>query len=122
MKREVRVFIEGQQLDLFNDETIEVNSSVQNIADISKTSTDFSQAFTIPATPRNNAIFQHFYQSDVDGTYNYQERKDGYIEIDMTTFRRGRIQLEKSNIKNGQVENYTSTFYGQLTSLKDLFV
>jgi hypothetical protein len=121
MKREVRVFIEGQQLDLFNDETIEVNSSVQNIADISKTSTDFSQAFTIPATPRNNAIFQHFYQSDVDGTYNYQERKDGYIEIDMTTFRRGRIQLEKSNIKNGQVENYTITFYGQLTSLKDLF-
>jgi hypothetical protein len=121
MKREVRVFIEGQQLDLFNDETIEVNSSVQNIADISKTSTDFSQAFTIPATPRNNAIFQHFYQSDVDGTYNFQERKDGYIEIDMTTFRSGRIQLEKSNIKNGQVENYTITFYGQLTSLKDLF-
>jgi hypothetical protein len=121
MKREVRVFIEGQQLDLFNDENIEVNSSVQNIADISKTSTDFSQAFTIPATPRNNAIFQHFYQSDVDGTYNYQERKDGYIEIDMTTFRSGRIQLEKSNIKNGQVENYTITFYGQLTSLKDIF-
>jgi len=121
MKREVRVFIEGQQLDLFNDESIEVNSSVQNIADISKTSTDFSQAFTIPATPRNNAIFQHFYQSDVDGTYNFQERKDGYIEIDMTTFRSGRIQLEKSNIKNGQVENYTITFYGQLTSLKDLF-
>ena len=121
MKREVRVFIEGQQLDLFNDENIEVNSSVQNIADISKTSTDFSQAFTIPATPRNNAIFQHFYQSDVDGTYNFQERKDGYIEIDMTTFRSGRIQLEKSNVKNGQVENYTITFYGQLTSLKDLF-
>ena len=121
MKREVRVFIEGQQIDLFNDENIEVNSSVQNIADISKTSTDFSQAFTIPATTRNNAIFQHFYQSDVDGTYNFQERKDGYIEIDMTTFRRGRIQLEKSNVKNGQVENYTITFYGELTSLKDLF-
>ena len=121
MKREVLVFIEGQQIDLFNDETIEVNSSVQNIADISKTSTDFSQAFTIPATTRNNAIFQHFYQSDVDGTYNFQERKDGYIEIDMTTFRRGRVQLEKSNVKNGQVENYTITFYGQLTSLKDLF-
>jgi hypothetical protein len=121
MKREVRIFIEGQQIDLFNDENIEVNSSVQNIADISKTSTDFSQAFTIPATTRNNAIFQHFYQSDVDGTYNFQERKDGYIELDMTTFRRGRIQLEKSNVKNGQVENYTITFYGELTSLKDIF-
>ncbi len=27
MKRQVRIFVEGRQLDLFNDETIEVNST-----------------------------------------------------------------------------------------------
>jgi len=31
MKRQVRIFVEGRQLDLFNDETIEVNSTIQNI-------------------------------------------------------------------------------------------
>ena len=31
MKRQVRIFVEGRELDLFNDETIEVNSTIQNI-------------------------------------------------------------------------------------------
>ncbi|NBW79868.1 MAG: hypothetical protein EBR27_12795, partial [Betaproteobacteria bacterium] len=31
MKRQVKVFIEGQELDLFDDEQIQVSSSVQNI-------------------------------------------------------------------------------------------
>lgn len=120
MKRQVRVFVEGQKLDLFNDENIEVTSTIQNIQDISKTFTDFSQSFTIPTSPVNNGIWEYFYENAVTGTINYQERLEGYIEIDMTFFRRGKIQMEKSQLKNGQPNAYTITFYGDVTSLKDL--
>jgi hypothetical protein len=61
MNRIVGVFIEGVQVELFNDEQINVTSSVQNISDISKVFTDFSQSFTVPASPHNNEIFEHFY-------------------------------------------------------------
>ena len=121
MKRLVKVFVEGVELELFNDETIEVTSSVQNISDISKVFTDFSQSFTVPATPYNNQIFEHFYQSDVQSSVDHNVRRDAFIEIDLTSFRRGKIQLEKSNLKNGQVESYTITFYGDILSLKDKF-
>ena len=120
MKRQVRVFVEGQQLDLFNDEVIEVTSTIQNIQDISKTFTDFSQSFTIPTSPKNNSIWEYFYENALNSSINYQERLDGYIEIDMTFFRRGKIQMEKSQLKNGQPESYTITFYGDVTTLKDL--
>ena len=120
MKRQVRIFVEGQKLDLFSDENIEVTSTIQNIQDISKTFTDFSQSFTIPTSPVNNAIWEYFYENAVTGTINYQERLNGYIEIDMTFFRRGKIQMEKSQLKNGQPNNYTITFYGEVTTLKDL--
>ena len=120
MKRQVRIFVEGRQLDLFNDETIEVNSTIQNIQDISKTFTDFSQSFTIPTSATNNAIWEYFYENALNSSINYQERLDGYIEIDMTFFRRGKIQMEKSQLKNGQPDNYTITFYGDVTTLKDL--
>jgi hypothetical protein len=120
MKRQVRIFVEGQELDLFNDETIEVTSTIQNIQDISKTFTDFSQSFTIPTSPKNNAIWQYFYENALNSTINYQERLNGYIEIDMTFFRRGKIQMEKSQLKNGQPDSYTITFYGDITTLKDL--
>ena len=119
--RSVQVYIEGQRLELFKDEQIQVNSSVQNIADISKVFTDFSQSFTVPASSHNNAIFQHFYQSDVDGTIDHNIRRRAKIEIDLTDFRRGKIQLEKANLKDGQAESYTITFYGDIRTLKDAF-
>ncbi len=86
MKRIVGLFVEGVQVELFNDEQISVNSSVQNISDISKVFTDFSQSFTVPASPHNNEIFQYFYESDLEQTIDQNLRRDAYIEIDLTFF------------------------------------
>jgi hypothetical protein len=130
MKRQVAIFIETDiaqaeleysRLELFNDEKITVSSTIQNISDISKIFTDFSQGFTIPCSPINNAIFQHFYQNDVDATIDYQNRYNAYIEVDTILFRRGKIQLEKTNLKNGKPDSYSVTFYGAGVSLKDYF-
>jgi len=119
--RQVQVYIEGLKIELFEDEQINVTSSVQNINDISKVFTDFSQSFTVPASTVNNAIFEHFYQTDVDSSIDHNIRRNALIEIDLTTFRKGKIQIEKSNVKNGQAENYQLTFYGEIRTLKDLF-
>lgn len=121
MNRKVQVYIEGQRLELFNDEQIQVTSTQQNVADISKTYTDFSQSFTIPASTHNNAILQHFYQSDVNATIDHNLRRNAFIEIDLTFFRRGKIQIEKAQLKNGQAESYTLTFYGEGKTLLDYF-
>ena len=111
----------SERLELFNDETINLTSTVQNIQDISKTFTDFSQSFTIPANDHNNRILQHFYQSDVNSLIDYNLRLDSFIEIDLTFFRRGKLQVEKANLKNGRPESYTVTFYGDGRTLKDYF-
>ena len=128
MKRIVDIYVESisgsgdyLKLELFNDEKIDINLSVQNIQDISKVYTDFTQSFTIPASANNNAIFEHFYQSDVNAINNYNVRRLAYIHIDLTPFRSGKIQLEKANIKDGKTDSYTINFYGDLISLKDKF-
>jgi len=128
MKRIVDVYVETvidsgnySKIELFNDEKIDISLSVQNVQDISKVYTHFTQSFTIPASPINNAIFEHFNQSDVDAVNNPNKRRASYIEIGLTPFRAGKLQLEKSNIKNGQVDSYTVTFYGDLLSIKDKF-
>ena len=125
--RQVQVYIEGLKIELFEDEQINVTSSVQNINDISKVFTDFSQSFTVPASTVNNQIFKHFYQSDIGDPqtpstlFDHNIRRNALIEIDLTTFRRGKIQIEKANVKNGMPENYQLTFYGEIRTLKDLF-
>ena len=119
--RKVQVYIEGQRLELFEDEQIQITSSVQNVQDIAKVFTDFSQSFTVPASEHNNQIFQHFYETDVDSTLDHQLRRNAKIEIDLVTFRTGKIQLEKANLKKGRAESYTITFYGDIRTLQDYF-
>ena len=111
----------AKRIELFDDEKISINSSVQNASDISKVYTDFSQSFTVPANDHNNAIFSHWYESSIDNGYDARQRKKAYIELDTIPFRKGNIQLEKATIKNGVPENYTITFFGSLVSLKDTF-
>ena len=131
MKRIVDIYVESisgsgdyLKLELFNDEKIELTSTIQNIQDISKVYSDFTQSFTIPASTINNSILHHFYQSDVDITnneWNFNFRIRARIEIDLVPFRTGTIMMEKANIKDGSVDSYTITFYGDLVSLKDKF-
>jgi hypothetical protein len=121
MNRAVTIYIEGQRIELFNDETINVTSSIQNVQDLSITYTDFSQGFTVPASTHNNAIFEHWYQSDVNATTDPNLRKDGFIEIDLTTFRKGKIQLDGAVVSNGKPSAYKITFFGEGVTLKDLF-
>ena len=62
----VDIYVNDYRLDLFNDEEISINLSVQNIQDISKTFTDFTQSFTVPATPINNEIFAFYGNTNIE--------------------------------------------------------
>lgn len=109
------------KVDLFKDENFELNSSVQNINDISKTFSDFSQSFTVPASDTNNRIFQHYYNSDVDGSFNPNIRVSSLIEIGSLPFRFGLIQLEDVKLKNAQPSSYTIRFFSKVVNLSDKF-
>jgi hypothetical protein len=111
----------AKRLELFKDETISITSSVQDINDISKIFTDFSQSFTVPASDHNNAIFKHWYDNSIDNGFDARLRINAFIELDTIPFRSGKIQLERAQYKNGVIDNYQLTFIGSLVSLKDKF-
>ncbi len=117
----IKIGEEYKRIEQFSDEKVSVTSSVQNFNDIGKLFTDYSQSFTIPASKINNGIFSHWYNSDVDNGFDHRTRYDAYIEIDTLFFKAGKLQIEKANKKDGYIENYQITFYGNLTQLKDKF-
>jgi hypothetical protein len=65
---QVDIYIGDYRLDLFQDEEISINLNVQNIQDISKVFTDFTQSFTIPASGINNEVLKQYYRTDVDAS------------------------------------------------------
>ena len=116
------------KLELFKDEKINVSLTSQNISDISKIYTDFSQSFTVPASIINNQILEHFYENSIDHiippntvSIDYQLKSKAYIEIDTILFRDGLLTFEKANYKNNRPYSYTLTFYGAGVNLKTKF-
>jgi len=114
------IYIEGQRVDLFGDENININSSVQNINDISRVFNDYSESFTVPATPNNNKIFKHWYNYTIDNGFDARIRHDAIIELQTLTFKKGTIRLEGATIENNKPMHYKLTFFGQLIDLKEV--
>ena len=112
---------ERYRLELFQDENISITSSIQNVNDISKVFTDYSQSFTVPATPNNNKIFKHWYENSIDDGFNANKRYDAEIEINTVPFRKGRIELQSANRDKGNITHYSLVFYGTLKSFTDKF-
>jgi len=117
----IDLYIGNEKLSIFKDESVTLNSSVANINDISKNTTDYTQSFTVPANDINNPIFKHYYDADIDNGFDARVKISGRIELDGIPFKYGKWKLEKVNVKQNKPSNYTINFTGNLFSLKSKF-
>ena len=117
----VVLYIDNQIVDFYDDEVVNLNSSVQNVRDITKIFSDFSQSFKVPASPKNNKIFKHYYNVDIVGGFDARKRTDAKLELSGLPFKDGRIELESVTMKGGKAIEYKLTFYSNLVRLSDLF-
>lgn len=109
-----------RRIDMFDDETINLTSKIQDVKDIGKVFTDFSETFTVPASRENNKVFQHWYKYEIDNGFDARTRKDAIMEMDFNPFKRGKISLENVKLRDNKPFSYTVVFYGNLINLKDL--
>jgi len=115
----VQLYIQGERVDMFEEESISISDSIQNVKDIQKVFTSFSRTFSIPASKENNKIFKHYYNSDIDNGFDARIRKKATIEVNNMPFKTGFIQLEGVDLKNNIAYKYRVTFFGDILSLKD---
>jgi len=125
MKRLVQIYVADadnvlQRLDLFKDETISVTDTIQDVRDIAKVFTEFSQSFTVPASKTNNKVFRHFYNADISDGYDSRLLHNARIEINSIPFKKGFVTLEGVDMKDNKPNAYRITFYGETVTLKDI--
>jgi hypothetical protein len=110
-----------QLIDLFDDETVELTSTIQDVRDIGKVFTDYTQTFTVPASDTNNKIFRHFYNYFITGNaYDSRKKKKAKLNLNYMPFREGKVFLNSVNMKQDKPHGYVLTFYGSTVSLKDM--
>lgn len=115
----IQLYIEGTRVDLFKDESVTITDSIQNVKDIDKIFTAFSQSFSIPASKTNNKIFQHYYNFDIVGGFDGRKKVSAIIELNNVPFKTGKVKLEGVDMKNNKPHTYRITFFGDTIELKD---
>jgi hypothetical protein len=105
---------------LFDDETISLTQSIQNVKDVAKVFTDFTKTFTIPATKDTNKLFKHYYNFDITSGFDARVKTDGLIKLNGVDFKTGKIKLEGVDLKNNKASSYRVTFFGSIVELKEV--
>jgi len=108
------------RIDLFQDETVSISQSIQNIKDPAKVFVPFTKSFTIPASKENNKLFFHYYNFDITNGYDARRKTPAKIELNNLAFKTGFISLEGVELKNNSPYAYKIVFYGETVGLKDL--
>ena len=108
------------KVDMFSDENVTLTQVIQDVRDIDKVFTDFSQTFSLPASQINNKLFQHWYNPDVDG-FDSNIQSEAIIELNYQPFKSGKIQLQEVKMKNNKPSVYKVTFFGKTVSLNNTF-
>lgn len=114
------LYIGADRLELFPDESINLNQSVQSLRDLTKVFTEFTKSFKVPASATNNRIFKHYYQSQIDNGFDARTKMPARIEINGITFKIGKMQLNSVGIKSNVPEFYDIEFFGNTIDIKDL--
>jgi len=117
----IEVIINNKKIDLYKDENIQVDDSIQNVKEIGKIFTTFSRTFSVPASKRNNNIFKNFYNFDIIDGFDPREKVRSVITKNGATWRKGFIQIENVKLKNNKPSSYKIYFTGEISELKDKF-
>ena len=118
--QKIQLYIEGQRVDLFDDESVVLTQTIQNVKDVQKVFTDYSKTFTLPATKENNKIFKHYYNNSITNGFDGRSRVNATLELNHLKFKKGKIKLEGVDLKNNIPHTYNVRFTGNTVTLKDL--
>ena len=98
----VQLYIDGERADLFEGDTITLQSSIQNIRDIQKVFADYTKGLSLPASKTNNKIFKHFYNFDIENGFNARKKVSAEIHINYVPFKVGKIALNSVKMRHNK--------------------
>jgi hypothetical protein len=115
-----KVYINGNLLDMFEDETVKITDSIKDAKDVGAIFTEYSKQLTVPASKNNNAIFKNFYNYDILNGFDARVKQPAEIKLNGETWKKGFIELMGVQMHMEQPKHYKIVFRGELSKLKDI--
>ena len=107
--QKLQLYIDDTRVDLFEDETVSITQSIQNVKDLAKIFTEFTQTFSLPASKTNNKLFKHYYNFDISGGFDARNKVSSRIELNFIPFKKGYLKLEGVDMRKNKPYAYRVT-------------
>ena len=107
--------------DLTNGVKIVIKDKIKDSKDVGKVFTAYTNQFKLPASKNNNRIFKRFANHNVFEGFDARRKHSAIIKLNGVDFKKGYITLNKVNLVDMLPDSYDVQFFGELTSLKNIF-
>jgi len=108
------------KLELFKDESVSITDTIQNVKDPAKIFAPFSQQFSVPASKHNNKFFKHYYDSEIQNSFDARFQGDGLIQLNGVNYKIGKLRLTSVELKNNVAYSYKLVFTGETVEFKQI--
>tara|TARA_R110000782_G_scaffold29202_1_gene72806 strand:- start:2001 stop:4628 length:2628 start_codon:yes stop_codon:yes gene_type:complete len=115
-----QIYDDFTKLELFKDESVSITDTIQNVKDPEKIFAPFSQQFSVPASKSNNRFFKHYYDVDVQNSFDARYQGDGLIQLNGVNYKSGKIRLTSVELKDNVAYSYKLVFTGATIEFKDI--
>ena len=105
--------------DSFDNEPINYTRKSVDFQKVDLTYSDFSQAFELPATTKNQGIFKHYSDITVVDGYNPFEKNDCEMWVNNELYASGALLLIRIKNEMNKPISYSVQFYSDVINLKD---
>lgn len=114
---------DGQVIcDLYEDEDIPLSLSVDNFKNVAEKVQSYSKAFNLPATKRNNQIFDNIFEitrTDTGLNFNPYKRTKAVLKQDGFLLFEGYLRMIDISDKSGEI-SYNVNLYSEAVALADV--
>jgi hypothetical protein len=108
--------------DLYEDEDIPLSLSVDDFKNVAEKVQSYSKAFNLPATKRNNQIFDNIFEitrTDTGLNFNPYKRTKAILKQDGFLLFEGYLRMLDISDKSGEI-SYNVNLYSEVIALADL--
>ena len=118
--KDYEIYDDYTKLELFKDESVSITDTIQNVKDPAKIFAPFSQQFSVPASKHNNKFFKHYYDSEIQNSFDARFQGDGLIQLNGIDYKIGKLRLTSVELKNNVAYSYKLVFTGETIEFKQI--
>ena len=113
----LRLTIDGNEIELYENEPVNLSYQFSNLQDINSSSSNFSQTFRVPLTKKNQDYFGPVNEFGLIPDWDPKTKVDAELTYNTIPVMRGFVQVKAIYVQKGKYADVELVFFGETANL-----